>query len=147
MLFLIEIKKLFCEDFIMQIAAILLALILVLNMLFATIVLFIERREPSTTWAWILVLLFLPVIGFVLYLFFGRNLRSSHLFQWDDKKKVGIEEILHKQLTGLTNNAFLFRNNSTRDYRDLIYMHLCTNDAVLTEDNEVSIFTDGKRKI
>ena len=130
----------------MQITSILLAILLVLNMLFATIVLFIERREPSTTWAWLLVLFFLPVAGFVFYIFFGRNLRSSRLFQWEDKKKVGIQAILDRQLAGLKNNAFPFRNNSTRDNRNLIYMQLRTNDAVLTEDNEVSIFTDGKEK-
>lgn len=130
----------------MQITSILLAVILVLNMLFATIVLFIERREPSTTWAWLLVLFFLPVAGFIFYIFFGRNLRSSHLFQWEDKEKVGIQAILDRQLAGLKNNAFSFRNHSTRDNRNLIYMQLCTNDAVLTEDNKVSIFTDGKEK-
>jgi len=146
MLSLTEKIKLVCEDFTMSITSIFLILILILNLLFATIVIFIERREPSTTWAWLLVLYFLPVAGFVLYLLFGRTLRRSHLFHWEDKKKIGIEKILDQQLTGLTNNQFLFRNDSTRDYRDLIYMHLWANDAVLTEDNEVSIFTDGKQK-
>ena len=130
----------------MQLTAILLAIILILNMILATIVIFIERREPSTTWAWLLVLFFFPVAGFIFYLFLGRNLRSKHLFQWEDKNKIGIEEILNKQLSGLTSNHFHFRNYSTRVNRDLIYMHLCTNDAVLTEDNEVSIFTDGNKK-
>lgn len=130
----------------MTILAFLLGLILLLNIIFATIVIFIERREPSTTWAWLLVLSLLPFLGFVLYLFFGRTLRHTHLFQWDDKKKVGIEEILNKQLKEFASNEFPFRNNSIRDYRDLIYMHLHTNDAVFTENNEVSIFTDGNKK-
>ena len=84
-------EKIFCEDLTMQITSILLAIILILNMLLATIVIFIERREPSTTWAWLLVLFFLPVAGFILYLFLGRNLRSKHLFQWEDQNKLGIE--------------------------------------------------------
>ena len=138
--------KIFCEDLTMQITSILLAIILILNMLLAIIVIFIERREPSTTWAWLLVLFFLPVAGFILYLFLGRNLRSKHLFQWEDQNKLGIESALHKQLNELISDDFYFRNNSTRDNRDLIYMHLRTNDALLTEDNIVSIFTDGKKK-
>ena len=115
-------------------------------MLLAIIVIFIERREPSTTWAWLLVLFFLPVAGFILYLFLGRNLRSKHLFQWEDQNKIGIEPALQKQLDELISDNFHFRNNSTKDNRDLIYMHLRMNDALLTEDNKISIFTDGKKK-
>lgn len=130
----------------MQITSILLAIILILNMLLAIIVIFIERREPSTTWAWLLVLFFLPVVGFVLYLFLGRNLRSKHLFQWEDQNKLGLEPVLKRQLDDLVSEDFHFRNLSTRENRDLIYMHLRTNDALLTEDNNITIFTDGQKK-
>ena len=130
----------------MQITSILLAIILILNMLLAIIVIFIERREPSTTWAWLLVLFFLPVVGFVLYLFLGRNLRSKHLFQWEDQNKLGLKPLLQRQLHDLVSEDFHFRNLSTRENRDLIYMHLRTNDALLTEDNNITIFTDGKKK-
>ena len=34
-------------------------------------VIFLERKNPTSTLAWILVLLFLPVMGFVLYMAFG----------------------------------------------------------------------------
>ncbi|MDZ4168758.1 MAG: cardiolipin synthase [Coriobacteriia bacterium] len=36
-----------------------------------------EERDPSTTLAWILVLLLVPVLGVGLYLLFGRDLRRS----------------------------------------------------------------------
>jgi cardiolipin synthase len=36
-----------------------------------------EERDPSTTLAWVLVFILIPVVGFVLYLLFGRNLRVS----------------------------------------------------------------------
>ena len=147
MVSLIVKKKFICEDFTMQITSILLAIILILNMLLATIVIFIERREPSTTWAWLLVLFFLPVAGFILYLFLGRNLRSKHLFQWEDQNKIGIESALHKQLNELISDDFHFRNNSTRDNRDLIYMHLRTNDALLTEDNNSFHFYRWQKKV
>lgn len=39
-----------------------------------------EERDPSTTLAWVLVFLAVPLLGFVLYLLLGRNLRlgSAH---------------------------------------------------------------------
>jgi cardiolipin synthase len=36
-----------------------------------------EERDPSTTLAWILILLLIPVVGIALYLLFGRDQRSS----------------------------------------------------------------------
>ncbi|ASS96772.1 cardiolipin synthase [Peribacillus simplex] len=129
-----------------HVTSVLLGLVIILNILFATIVIFFERREASTTWAWLLVLYFLPVVGFILYLLFGTSLRHAHLFQWEDKKKIGIEEILDKQMEELSMDHFPFRNASSSNYRDLIYMHLRNNDAVLTEDNQVDIFTEGKNK-
>ncbi|MGE7603647.1 cardiolipin synthase [Peribacillus sp. NPDC097675] len=131
---------------ISQITSVLFGLVLILNILFATFVIFFERKEASNTWAWLLVLYFLPVVGFILYLLFGTSLRHAHLFQWEDKKKIGIEEILKKQMIDLSTDDFPFRNNSSSCYRDLIYMNLRYNDAVLTEDNQLDIFTDGREK-
>ena len=33
----------------------------------------LERNNPSRALFWIIVLVFLPIVGFVLYLFFGMN--------------------------------------------------------------------------
>ena len=38
-----------------------------------------DRRQPAKTIAWLLVLLFLPVIGFILYFFFGQNVRKERI--------------------------------------------------------------------
>ena len=48
---------------ISQITSVLLSLVFVLNILFATFVIFFERKEASNTWAWLLVLYFIPVFG------------------------------------------------------------------------------------
>lgn len=46
-----------------------------INIILALGFLFIERREAGYTWAWLMVLFFIPILGFVLYIFFGRNLK------------------------------------------------------------------------
>ncbi len=38
-----------------------------------------ENRNPSKSLAWILALMFLPVVGLVLYLFFGQSLRNERM--------------------------------------------------------------------
>ena len=39
-----------------------------INILLAITIVFFERRDPRTIWAWLLVLYFIPVLGFFLYL-------------------------------------------------------------------------------
>ena len=38
-----------------------------------------DNRQPSKTMAWLLVLWFLPLLGIVLYFFFGQNTRKERL--------------------------------------------------------------------
>ena len=53
---------------------------LILNIFLAIALIFLERRDPTSTWAWLLVLFFIPIFGFIIYLLFGRQLRQKHLF-------------------------------------------------------------------
>ncbi len=85
-------------------------------------------------------------MGFILYLLFGHNLRRKHLFQWEDRKKIGIEKLLKSQLKDLKSRQFQFNNRATVDNKDLIYMLVMNNHAVFTEDNSVEILTDGRDK-
>lgn len=130
----------------MSIMSILVGLIFFLNMGLAIIVIFLERRDAGATWAWILVLFFIPGLGFILYLLFGQNLSRRQMFQWDDRKKVGIEQLISNQISSLNNNEFHFQNRIEKENSDLIYMHLINNDAVFTHYNSVDIFTDGNEK-
>ncbi|MBD1379518.1 cardiolipin synthase [Metabacillus arenae] len=129
-----------------NVTSFLLGFIIFLNIVFAIVVIFRERRDAPSSWAWLLVLFFIPVLGFLLYLLFGQNLSRHPLFKWDDRKKIGIEKLLRSQLEMLGSDQFHFRNQATKDSRELIYMHLTNNHAVLTEDNTVEIFNDGKLK-
>ena len=42
-------------------------------------VVLLENRNPVKTIAWILVLIFLPIIGLILYFFFGKDTRKVRL--------------------------------------------------------------------
>lgn len=121
-------------------------LILILNMVFATIVIFLEKRNAGSTWAWLLVLYFAPILGFVLYLILGKKLPKGHLFEWEDQNKIGIEEMISEQLVQFQSDRFTPQNEFIQDYRGLIYMLLDNNDAILTTNNTVQIFTDGNVK-
>ena len=45
--------------------------------LFFSVIILLERRSPPKTVAWLFVLAFLPYLGFLFYMLFGRNWRKK----------------------------------------------------------------------
>lgn len=118
----------------------------ILNLIFAFIIIFMERRSAGSIWAWVLVLVFIPVLGFIIYLLFGRQIQRTHIFSIDEKDKIGIEMIVKEQLEALKNDEFSKGNHQIVKFKDMVQMLLYNNAAFLTTDNNLKIFTDGKEK-
>lgn len=53
------------------------ALIYFLLVVVSIVAVLMDNKQPAKTMAWILVLMFLPLIGFVFYFFFGQNTRRN----------------------------------------------------------------------
>lgn len=129
------------------IISVLTAAIFILNIFLAAALVFLERRDASSTWAWLLVLFFIPIAGFFIYLLLGRKLRQKKLFKWEEgRKRIGIESLIAHQMNEIHDGTFPFQDVSTKDYSNLIYLHLRNNGALLTQNNHVKIFNDGREK-
>ena len=48
--------------------------IVIINILLSLIIVFFERRSPQAVWTWLLLLYFIPIVGFILYLMGGQAL-------------------------------------------------------------------------
>src|SRR6056297_2628714 len=55
--------------------------IIILNIIFIILLIFFERKDPTATWAWLLILTLIPVLGFILYLFFGLTPKKRKVYQ------------------------------------------------------------------
>ena len=60
-------------------------LLMLVNMISVFSLIFIERKDPTTTWAWLLILLLIPGVGFIVYLLLGQNLSRQKIFR---EKKI-----------------------------------------------------------
>ncbi|WP_239255212.1 cardiolipin synthase [Listeria ilorinensis] len=130
----------------MGILAVFLILLLVLNVFFAGVTVFLERRDTSATWAWLLVLTFVPIVGFIIYLIFGRKLSNKKIFDWKGQEKIGIKESTANQIDLIRQKEFPFSDTNVKKHRDLIYLLLVNDGAILTQDNEVETYIDGHEK-
>ena len=52
-----------------------------INILLSIVIIFFQRRNPTAVWTWLLVLYFIPILGFVLYLIVGQDYRKSRMFK------------------------------------------------------------------
>ncbi|MFD2044346.1 cardiolipin synthase [Ornithinibacillus salinisoli] len=123
-----------------------LGFIIFFNIALGISIVFLERKDASSAWAWLMVLLFIPVIGFFLYLIFGRRLSNQRIFSWDTKSRLGVKKAVDAQLQQMQNKEFNFKNKDLIKYKELFYLHLKNDDAILTQDNDVQIFIDGHEK-
>ncbi|PNM80757.1 cardiolipin synthase [Staphylococcus haemolyticus] len=126
---------------------ILLALGIVINLVLAFIIIFLERnrRSASSTWAWLFVLFVLPLIGFILYLFFGRTVSKRKMEKNNGKELDTFKSVIKDQVKQFDAHNYQTDNQQVTKHRDLIRMLLNKQDAFLTEDNHIDLFTDGNK--
>ena len=114
----------------------------VFNIILALVLVGFERRNPTATLSWLLVMLFLPGFGFVLYLFLGQDLRKKRLFYIKEGEEREIYPLVQQQEEHFHNNQLIFNDIRIQEYRELIHLHL-NNQALYTQDNSIQIFQEG----
>ena len=55
--------------------------LVIINILLSLVIIFFQRRSPLTVWTWLLILYFIPILGFVLYLVLGQDYHKSRMFR------------------------------------------------------------------
>ena len=94
-----------------------------------------DNRQPVKTIAWLLVLWFLPVLGIILYFFFGQNTRKERL----------ISQRSLDQLTKRSMLEYTVQENLRLPEGQRPLMRLFANQSLALpfKDNNVDIYTDG----
>lgn len=120
--------------------------ILVLNTIGAIFTVLREVRDISTTWAWLLVLIFLPVIGFGLYLFAGRGLSAKKVEQIRAEYQNGVQTLVALQKRQNERNRLLPPTALSPASKELINLFLNTDQAPVLGNDDIKIFVDGTKK-
>ena len=104
------------------------------------VVILIERKNTAHTFAWLLVLLFLPGVGIFLYLVLGRNFRKRKMFSHKELVDRVEFKSMYKFLSSSYKNKELFKTPLSHKISHLL---LNNSKAFLTENNSVKIYPDG----
>lgn len=107
------------------------------GLVFSTMwVVVLENRQPAKTIAWLVVLTFMPVVGLVVFYFFGQSLHK--------------ERLISRHTYNILTDNMLSEMQSVPEhlipgkYERLINMLLRKNQAVASDGNEVEVLTSGR---
>lgn len=94
-----------------------------------------DNRQPAKTIAWVLVLLFVPVVGIVLYFFFGQNVRKMRFIS-----QRSLDQLTRRSMLEFVEQREL---RLPDEYRTQIRLFANQNMSLPFKDNEADIYTSG----
>ena len=135
---------------------IIMRILFVLNLGFGFAIVFLEKKNPSVTWAWLMVLALIPYFGFLLYIIMGQDSRKRYTFA-QKAKRDELEQslLLDAGLAGLAETKAqreaadprAFLRVPDADYlNDLAYMNFMSGQGTFTTNNDLTLFHEGETK-
>ncbi len=97
-----------------------------------------ENRNPVKSLAWITVLLTIPGIGILLYIFFGRNIKNTRMISRRNKRRLRRND---SETAKSSDTSFLSPTE-----RQQVEMGRALTGAQLHSGNDVTVFNDGTAK-
>lgn len=117
-------------------------LIFALNIVFSIIIVFIERRKPTSTLLWVMTINFLPIIGFILYLILGQDLSKKKIFEKKERIEKKMFYIARNQTETLEKETV--KGMDIYGYLDMIHMFNMGENEIMYFGNQVERFVDGR---
>lgn len=100
-----------------------------------------ERRDPVRAISWIAVVVMIPGIGMILFIFFGQNYRKQKIFNRKEIKDLRQIEILSDKQIGRIDDWQL---PQIQKHNDIIKLLLSNSKSLLTVNNSIEVLHNGK---
>lgn len=97
-----------------------------------------ENRNPVKSLAWVTVLLVVPAIGLILYIFFGRNIQSKRIISRRNRRKLKrLEDHVKVDATKIQQSPLIAQN---------ITLAHALQGSRFYEGNRIELYNNGKDK-
>ncbi len=103
----------------------------------------LENRNPVRTLAWIGVLVFVPFIGLLFYLYFGVNYRKVKMFSMKGLGDMKWLQYMSEDQKQRIKKAEFIQKEDMEEVRKLMTLLLNNSKALLTRYNKVEILNNG----
>ena len=119
-------------------------LLLIVNTLGAIVTVFSQKRDIATIWAWLLVLITMPVVGFFIFFLVGSRISNKKIFRLRTQEQRGLEQIADNQRQQLQKIEQLLPVPDAAS--ELVNLFLSSDEAVLTRGNDIKVYNNGQDK-
>lgn len=119
---------------------------LLANVVFIIIIVYYERKHPYITLAWVAFLALVPVVGFFVYIFFGRTLNREKMFLLKAEQDEQLHRTVNEQLQKIHEREIDPVDKELARFLDMVRMLIINGNALGTTNNRVKLFSDGNEK-
>ena len=113
------------------------------NVLVAVSAIVLERHNPASALAWIMVIFMLPIAGIILYFLLSQNVARRKMYHLTKFEEQTINESLDRQTRDIKEGSFEFSNTEGRLWKDMIHLNQLYGRAYYTQNNRITVITDG----
>ncbi|HAX74125.1 MAG TPA: cardiolipin synthase, partial [Firmicutes bacterium] len=115
----------------------------IINVCLIIRLIFYKKKDPILLLAWSLFLLFIPVIGFIIYLLVERRPKPFKKIQELDEFERSLITTYHEEFDAtITSNQYPL----IKQYESLVRFNRNYNKCILTSYNELDLYVDAKEK-
>jgi cardiolipin synthase len=102
-----------------------------------------KKLDPIKTLSWSIVLIALPFVGLIFYIFLGQNYRKEKIFSLKEVRDLRVIDQLSRQQIAMFHKAGQYPPSMER-CKNIITLLLNNSKAIFTEYNQVEIYSDGE---
>lgn len=103
----------------------------------------LENRNPSRTVAWLIILNFLPIVGFIFYILLGRNVRKRKLFRNKFISNAEVLKKLERVPVGMLDENDFWQYPHLASKRRLLNLMVNVAQSPFTYKNRSKVLTNG----
>lgn len=119
-------------------------LVYALNFVIALGLIFIDRKTPTATLAWIMVMFLLPYIGLILYLILSQNIARRKIYKINEETEATGSFLLNEQKNNIRNRITESQNRILHKWREMVIMNIDYSNSLLTMNSDIDLICDGK---
>lgn len=117
------------------------AIVYYLIVFFLILKIVLQNRDPVKTYGYVLILIFLPILGILVYIFFGQDFRQKKFYK---RKRLFDQKTLEEWNTRIIDNVNRLKENPLAKYRKLGRALYLGSGSYITSRNELTFLPSGK---
>lgn len=117
----------------------------IINIIIAITAIVLERHNPASSIAWVMVIFMLPIVGIILYFLLSQNIAKRKIYKLSSFEEKKINSSLDNQIEEIEAGVFEFTSAEGKRWEDMIHLNQLYGRAYYTQNNKIDIITDGRQ--